>query len=199
MDEVEPTEGAVAVAEPLSEEQIQAQMIEAVQKMDWSAVKKLAAELDKLEKAKAAKVKTELQAKLAELTGKAKKAFDAVAIKLRDSGEYDGGDGFWYAMDFGEHETACRIVKTQRKAAGEGGGAAGKSSYISDPRKSSDMLATVGGDVMFAEDTEVTIDRQPHIMPAGTSLNEAYNYSTNGGWRNRVRMAILKAMDKAEA
>lgn len=177
----------------MTEDEIQAQMTKAVADGDWGTVKKLAAELDKLEKAKVATAKAELQAKLEKVTDKVKKTIDKAIQPLVDAGELDGADGIWYAYDFGDKLSSCRITKKQARAAGA---SAGKSSYVSDPRKSSDMLETVGGEVMFAEDTVVTIDKAEHTMPAGTTLKEAYDYSTNGGWRNRVRMAILKAMDK---
>jgi len=180
----------------LTEEQIQAQMIAAVTAGSWSEVKRLAAMMDKLAKAEEATKKAELQKQLESLTADVKREFDKVATKLRESGKYDGADGFWYADDFGEQQTSCRIVKKQAKATGAVAGS-GKSSYVADPRKSGEMLEVVGDTVMFAEDTTVTIDKEEHIMPAGTTLKDAYNYSTNGGWRNRVRMAIIKAMDKA--
>ena len=85
---------------------------------------------------------------------------------------------------------SCRLVKGKRSESG--GGGSGKSSYISNPAKSADLLAQVGNNVMFAEDTACTIDKVEHIMPAGTTFKEAYDFSTNGGWRNRVRMALLK-------
>lgn len=115
--------------------------------------------------------------------------------KMVDSGELDGAEGIWLAWDFGEKEEvginpACRLVKTGRKAGT--GEPSGKSSYIANPAKSADLLAQVGDEVMFEEDTTVTIDKVEQIMSQGTTYREAYDYSTNGGWRNRVRMALLK-------
>jgi len=182
----------------LTEEQIQAQMIEAVGKQDWQAVKKLAAELDKLAKAEQAKAKAELEQKLAEVTAEVKKAIDKATAPLIDKGVLDGADGIWYAYDFGDGVSSCRVQKKAARAAGAGG-SSGKSSYVADPRKSQDLLEIVGDAVMFAEDTTVTLAKEEHVMPAGTTLKEAYDYSTNGGWRNRVRMAILKAANKAQA
>ena len=179
--------------EPLTEEQIKAQMTEAVASGDWGTVKKLAAELDKLAKAEAARAKAELQSKLEQLSTKVKEIIGKALTKLIDSGELDGADGIWYARDFNAGDLVeVRLLK--KKASTGEGGSAGKSSYIVDPRKSADMLNVIGEQVMFAEDTVVTIDKQEHTMPAGTTLKQAYDYSTNGGWRNRVRMAILKAM-----
>ena len=42
-------------------------------------------------------------------------------------------------------------------------------------------------------DTKATIDKKEVTLPAGMTYQAAYDYSTNGGWRNRVRMAIAKA------
>ena len=57
---------------------------------------------------------------------------------------------------------------------------------------SKELLDKVGENVMFAEDTTRTIQKEEHIMPAGMTFKQAYDYSTNGGWRNSVRMALLK-------
>ncbi len=70
---------------------------------------------------------------------------------------------------------------------GSGGGG-----YISRPEKTHDLLNQVGNNVMFEVDTEVTIDKVRQTMKAGMTFKEAWDYSNNGGWRNRVRMAILK-------
>lgn len=145
-----------------------------------------------VEKAK----KETLLAALVETTKDARQAITKAVKGLVEGGKLDGAEGIWFSWDFGAIEEvgvnpACRLVKSGRKAATDGGGDA-KSSYIANPAKSSDLLAQVGDNVMFAEDTTVTIDKQENIMQAGTSFKEAYDYSTNGGWRNRVRMALLK-------
>lgn len=159
---------------------------------------KLVGQLSKLytkKEAEAEKAKRDaLQAELAAKTQDVKDKLDAVVRAMYDSGELDGADGVWYAWDFGESTkagTGCRLMKGKAKVAGEGGGS-GKSSYVANPTKSADLLAQVGSHVMFAEDTEVTIDKVTQTMPAGTTFKEAYEYSTNGGWRNRCRMALLK-------
>jgi len=109
--------------------------------------------------------------------------------------EMEGAEGIWFALDFGEKREkginpACRLVKSGKKASPGGGDS--KSSYVANPAKSADLIAQVGGEVMFEEDTTVTIDKAEQIMVAGTTYKEAYDFSTNGGWRNRCRMALLK-------
>ncbi len=205
---------------PLTEDEIKAQMTQAVANGDWSAVKKLAAELDKIAKAEAAKAKAELQTKLVALGNTVKGLMGTIVVfltqgspassddikryvsKLRElkGTELDGADGVWYANEFGTLPTgeSIRLMKGEARKAGTGGGAS-KSSYITDPRKSSDLLAIVGEQIMFEKDTTVTIDKAEHVIPAGTTLRQAYDYSTNGGWRNRVRMAILKAANATGA
>ncbi len=187
------TEEATTV---MTEDQIKLQMTDAVGKGDWSLVKKLAAELDKLSKAQAASAKAELLKMLAEKTLLIKETIDKAIAKYIDNGALDGADGVWYVKDFGEVSSSCRLTKAAKKT-GEGGGSASTSSYVTDPRKSADLIAQVGEQVMFEKDTAVTIDKAEQVMPAGTTLKQAYEYSNNGGWRNRVRQALLKAADKA--
>lgn len=170
-------------------------LLEAIGKAYKDKDMKLMGTLSKLYTKKEAEAEREkkaaLQQELARVEGDAKAEFDALAQELIDSGRFDGAEGFWYAKDFGEVASQMRLMKSARKATGEGGGS-GKSSYVANPAKSADLLAQVGARVMFAEDTEATIDKTAHTMPAGTTFKEAYDYSTNGGWRNRIRMALLK-------
>lgn len=175
------------------------QLLNAIGEAYASKNMKLMGQLSKLytkkegeeEKAK----KDALLAELISVTQETLATFHKLAEELEASGKLEGADGIWFAYDFGAIREkginpSCRLVKSGRKASGEGGG--GKSSYIANPAKSADLLAQVGGSVMFAEDTSVTIDKVEQTMPAGTTFKEAYDYSTNGGWRNRVRMALLK-------
>lgn len=127
--------------------------------------------------------------------------FTKLADKLVESGKLDGAEGIWFALDFGAIREkginpSCRLVKATRKTTGGGGGGggggSGKSSYVSNPAKSEDLLAQVGDNGYLNEDTVVTIDKVEHTLPAGTTYREAYEFSKNGGWRNRVRMALLK-------
>lgn len=174
-------------------------LLEAIGKAYAKKDMKLMGQLSKLYTKKEGEAeKTKKDALLAELvatTLTVKAKLTAIVDEMVDDGILDGAEGVWFARDFGAVEEvginpACRLVKTGRKATGEGSG--GKSSYVANPTKSADLLAQVGDHIMFKEDTQVTIDKQEEVMPAGTTFKEAYDFSTNGGWRNRVRMALLK-------
>lgn len=150
----------------------------------------------KAEQAQDKAKKDALLAELIEVTQMAKSELTKTVDKLVEAGKLEGAEGVWFVYDFGEKlevgiNPACRLVKSGRKATG-GGGGEGKSSYIANPTKSADLLAQVGEEVMFDEDTTVTIDKVEQTMLADTTYRQAYEHSTNGGWRNRVRMALLK-------
>ena len=149
----------------------------------------------KAEAAEQKDAKDTLLAALSETTTKLRKRIKKVIDEMKASGELNGAEGVWVAYDFGEIEEpginpSCRLIKSSRgKAAG---GATSTSSYVSNPTPSKELLAQVGTNVYFANDEEVTIDKVKHTMAAGTTYQEAHDFSTNGGWRNRVRMALLK-------
>jgi len=148
--------------------------------------------------AKAAK--EQLQAALVETVTAVRKTLKKTVQDMVDKKELDGAEGVWFVWDFGQIEElgvnpACRLTKTGRKTAVDGGGS-GTSSYTAHPAKSSELLDEIGGEVYFEDDTTVTIDKQEVTMAAGTTFKQAYDFSTNGGWRNRVRMAMLKKAGK---
>ena len=155
---------------------------------------RLATEAEKaVEKAK----KEALLAELVEITKSTRDTLARDINKLIEAGKLDGAEGVWFAWDFGEKEElginpACRLVKSGRKASS--GGGAVKSSYVAGLPSNKEMLAQAGDSTMFKDDTVVTIDKQEHTMLAGTTFQEAQDYSTNGGWRNRVRMALGKEL-----
>lgn len=161
---------------------------------------KLMAQLSKLyTKAEATEEKSKKDALLAELiavTAETAEGINAFVESLVEAGKLEGADGVWFALDFGAIREkginpSCKLIKSTRKATGEGT-STGKSSYVANPAKSAELLDKVGGNVMFSEETLVTIDKVEQTMPAGTTFKAAYDHSTNGGWRNRVRMALLK-------
>ncbi len=169
---------------------LEAQLKAAVTKGDYKAVRQIAKELDDAEKAQAA-AERELKLKaLADTTLKVKQKIDAVVQKMIDSKELDFADGVWYANDFGSTETSCKLMKSAVKTGT--GKSSGKGSYKPCDIPTSELLAKVGDNVMFPEATVVTIDKVEQTIPAGMTFSEALKYSTNGGWRNRVVMAIRK-------
>ena len=136
-----------------------------------------------------------MQKKLEAVTDKVLKAIKKAVQPIIDAGELDGADGIWYAQDFGEASATCKVIKSARKAGT--GTATGSSSYIAGFPPNKEMLELIGDQPMFTEDTTVTIDKQEVVMPAGMTFQQAQDYSTNGGWRNRVRQALGKAYTKA--
>ena len=159
-------------------------------KKDMKLMGKLSGIYAKKEAEEAKAQKDKLLAELVAKTDEVKKAFDKLAQQLIDSGKYDGAEGFWYVKDFGENLSGMRLTKGAKKASSEGG--SGKSSYVANPTKSADLLAKVGNNVYIKEATKATIDKSEVDLPAGMTFKQAYDLSTNGGWRNRVRMALLK-------
>lgn len=198
-EEDDNAEVTVVVAEinydAMTSEQVLEAMGEAFKAKDMKLVGRLSKLFTKKE-AEAEKTKRDaLQIELQKTVRDVRIRLSELVQELEDSGILDGADGIWFAYDFGDKRElginpSCRITRTQRKAASEG--SPGKSSYVANPAKSADLLAQVGDRVMFAAATTVTIDKVEQTMPAGTTFKEAYEFSTNGGWRNRVRMALLK-------
>ena len=179
----------------MAEDALRAKVKELVSADKWSEAKPYLNELDKREKAEKAKAKAELEKKLEAITSKIMKAIEKAVQPFIDNQELDGADGIWYARDFGDASASCKVIKSKGKA-GTGTGN-GKSSYIAGFPPNKEMMELVGDEVMFAEETKVTIDKQEHMMPAGMTFKEAEAYSTNGGWRNKVRMALGKAYTNA--
>lgn len=198
------TVGLEQPTEPNYEAMSLDEVLEAIGQAYKAKDMKLMGRLSKLHTHKEAdEAKTKKDALLAALvavTASTLKDFTDLADRLVDTGVLDGAEGVWFALDLGEVRQqgvnpSLRLVQRKRQPS-EPGSSSGTSSYIASPEKSGDMLARVGTQVLFTEDTVRTIDKQEHTMPAGMTLQKAYDYSTNGGWRNFVRMALLKADGK---
>lgn len=133
---------------------------------------------------------------LADITLKVKEAIDKTIDKLTATMPEDllkRMAGVWYARDFGDESASCRLTKSTPKASTSGAPkGTGSGSYVSVDVKSSELLDKVGSHVYFAEATTAKIEGVEVSFAAGTTLKEAWEYSSNGGWRNRVRMALLK-------
>lgn len=168
---------------------------------DSAANLKLMGQLSKLytkRDAEDEKVKKDtLLAELVKVTRETLIALKSSIDEMVEDGKLEGAEGVWFAYDLCEVVEAginpsCRLVKSGRKATGAGE-STGKSSYIPGLPPSAEMLKEVADQVYFAKDTPVDIDKKQYTMPAGMTYQEAYEFSTNGGWRNRVRMALGKA------
>ena len=150
--------------------------------------------------------KDALLAELIAVTQEALSEMTTAVDLMVEEGKLDGAEGIWFAYDFGAIREkginpSCKLIKGSKRAASGEGTGSGKSSYVANPAKSADLLAQVGEHEMFprmkpdgspADDVIVTIDKVEQTIPAGTTFKEAYEHSTNGGWRNRCRMALLK-------
>jgi hypothetical protein len=200
----------------MNEEQLKTAMTEAVTAGEWEIVKRLSARLADITKDAEKAAKEAFQKKLADvgtgikgifdkvmsvLTSGApptKEAVQAVSQAIRDFAktgkELDGADGVWFAHDFGDSSSGIKLVKSAKSTAS----GTSKSSYVADPRKSEDLLKEFGDKPMFpgaTEDVERTINKEKIVMSKAMTLNEAYKFSTNGGWRNAVRMQLIKIAD----
>ena len=179
----------------LSKDELFEALGQAYKAKDMKLMGKLSSLVAKAEAGEAKAAKEALQSALVEVTQETSREINKTIDKMIEAGKLDGAEGVWFAREFGVIEEvginpSCRLIKSGRKASS--GDSSAKSSYVAHPAKSAELLAQVGEHVMFAEDTERTIDKQAVTMPAGMTYNEAYAYSTNGGWRNSVRMALLK-------
>ena len=169
--------------------ELEAKLVAAAKAVDLKVVREVSRQLESAEKAKAEVERKAVMKVIDDLTKKVKGLLDKVVEVLKEKGELDKVDGVWYAADFGNASTSCRLLKSTPRAKSEG---KGQGSYISRPEKTTDLLNLVGGAVMFEKDTVVTIDKVEVVMKTGTTFKAAHDYSTNGGWRNSVRMALLK-------
>ncbi len=179
----------------MSTDQLLVEMGKAYESKDMKLMGQIAKVHTATEKVEDKVKKDALQSKLQEIVGETLKEITSLVDKLVDAGKLDGAEGVWFAYDMGEKREkginpACRLTKTSRRASTGTSGTSG--SYVANPAKSSELLEQVGDNVMFEEDTLVKIDKVEQTMKAGTTFNDAYKHSTNGGWRNRVRMALLK-------
>lgn len=185
---------AVAPAQPSADrEAMVAAREKAAAAKDWAAVVALSKKLESYDKEVAKAAEDARQAAVAGLTNEARNAFMAAAQKLLDTKRFDKCDGFWFVYEFGSlaKDVDIRLLKNTKpiRIAGSGG----SSSYVTSDTPSKDMLARHGSKVLFAADTERTVDKQKVTFKAGTTYQTAWDYSTNGGWRNFCRQELLKA------
>ena len=179
----------------MTEQELRDKAQELIGKGDWTEGKKVLTALNAIEKAQEAEKKAEAEKGRIERTQKVLAEMSKLAKKLFESEAFDNDDGVWFAWDRLEVEEkginpACRLVKTAKRAST---GGTGSGSYKAGYPPSEEMLKVVGDQVMFAEAVSRTIDKVETAIPAGTTYRQAFDLSTNGGWRNTVRMAIGKA------
>ena len=157
-----------------TQDKLLAEMRAAVDQGDFKAVSKISSEIAKLV---AAEEKAEKDAKatlLITTTGDVKKTLDKAVSKIietLDPAILAAMQGIWYANDFGEALTSCKLVKgAVRKAGGGGGG--GKKFNIT----TNELLSQFGGEIMNKETGETY--QQAHDSYTGEgSGNKRYNVS----------------------
>lgn len=202
-------------------EQLREAVGQSYQASDWKLMGKLSALLTKAETAVEAAKKTALQAELMAVTQSTRILLTGLIdlmskdetpdqeivkaiiqqVKAITGSELVGADGVWFAVDFGSIQEvginpSCRLLRSKPKAATKSGNASDRADSVTYDVKTESMLAEVGSEVMFTETTQVTIDHIEQTMPAGTSYQQAYDKSTNGNWRHKVRMALLKKTNR---
>lgn len=160
------------VVEVKTKDQLLAEMKVAMDSGDFKAVSKVSSQIAKVVAGEEKVEKDAKQAAVAKLTDVVKKAIDKAVKPFIDSGELDAADGIWYANDFGEKLTSCRLVKGAARKAGGGGG--GKKFNVT----TTELLTKHGAELMG--DT-------------GKTFQEAYDEDTGGNARYKVRMKLLKA------
>lgn len=167
------TQEAQAVAEEvLSEEQLQAKLVEAAKTGDVKAAVNLAGQLGKLQKANA---QAEQDAKLKALetvTDKVKTTIQRALKPLVDNKELDLADGIWYTQDFGEKLITCKLMKSATKARKSSNGGKGKVFDITTTE-----LLDKYGDEEYKE---------------GQTFNQAHESITEKNARFRIREKLLK-------
>ena len=158
--------------EPLTQEQLMAQLQTALTAGDYKAVATVSRQIDQRVRAGE---KAELDAKKAELDAMCEGVKDVLMgaiTPLVESGQLDKADGVWFSYDFGEQAPTVRLMKTTTRAPRAGGGGTGKKFDIS----TEDMLSKHGEEV----------------YKDGVTFRYAYNSNTDKNWRYAIRNKLLK-------
>lgn len=163
----------VAPAGIFTEDSLMSQLDIALKAKDFKAVAKASGELVKFQKAREA---AELEVKQKALEAVTKEVMAAIVKAVKpfvDAGKLDDADGIWYANDFGEAMTSCRLMKsTPRKArAGGGNGGGGKFAVSTN-----DLLEKFGS----------------QEYKDGVTFAEAYEADTDKNKRFAIRTKLLK-------
>lgn len=160
-----------------TQEQMMDELRKALDTQDFRQVQKISGDIAKAQASAEKALREASQKQLADVTEKVKGVLDKVITKLE--GEIDPEllkvmDGVWYARDFGENITSCRLIKSAAKAkTGGGGGGGGKKFSIT----TNELLAQ-HGDLLWGD--------------SGKTFNQLYEEAgTDGNKRYQVRMKLL--------
>ena len=161
--------------EPVTEEQLKAELQTALDSGDFKAVAQVSRKIDTIQKGKE---KAELEAKRALLEGMSNRVKDILMTPITaliEAGELDAADGIWFSYDFGDGEKTAtlRLLKTTTRAPRAGGGGTGKKFDVSTDA----LLAKYGG--------------EPY-KETGMDFKTAYDSNTDKNWRYAIRQALLK-------
>jgi hypothetical protein len=173
--------------------ELEQELMSAIDKKDYPAVRKLSAELDKATKGAEKAEQAAKEAALAALADKVKSIINKAVTKIVDSGEIDDADGIWFAWDFGEAAEAtgatCKLFKKAAKTSTGTGGGGKKFST------STDTLMEQFGDETIPEDKKPVLSYKVNgevKTASGMSYKEAYKLSTDGNFRYKIREHLLK-------
>ncbi len=162
-----------------SQEQLMAQLQEALKSGDFKLVAKVSGQLVKFQKEREQAELESKQAALMEVTQKVRASIEKLLDGMIDKGLLDLADGVWMNWDFGAQREvgvnpAVRLVKvasTRKPRTGGGGGGAAKYPRTEDlmPKYSSQMY-----------------------KDSGMTFQQAWESNTDKNWRYGIREAILK-------
>ena len=176
-EEVKTTTVAVA---PKTEQQLLDELGKAYAKKDFAEVRKIASELAKFQKETEKAEEAAKEAALVKMTAEVKAVLDKALAPLIASKRLDKADGVWYANDFGEKLTSCRLSKG--KATHKGGGGGGKKFDVS----TDDLLKQFGGSPFKVEGKDTA-----------QTIKAAYDSNTDGNFRYKIRTQLLKLAGKS--
>ena len=158
-----------------TKDQLLAELDKAMKSGEWKQISKISSEIAKVQAGAEKAAKDANQAALVGITEQIKGILDKAVAKFIDTvdGELLGVmDGVWYAQDFGENLTSCRVSKGAARKSGGGGG--GTKFNVS----TSELLSRHGSEMMG---------------DSGKTFQQAYDEDTGGNARYKVRMKLLKA------
>jgi len=155
-----------------SKEQLLAQLQGALDKGDWKLVSQVSGSVAKMAAAEEKAAKGQVQVMVAEHAVKIKALIDEALA------EYDFPvecDGVWYAWDFGDGVSGCRLTK---------GATATKRSTVSG----------MGAGKKYGVSTKELLDKFGDIVAEGAteSYSQSYESNTDGNHRFKIRVKLLE-------
>lgn len=167
------TEQPQAEIQPVTEEQLTADLDAARASGDWKQLAKAAEALVNFQKKREAAELEEKRKVLAEVAGKVEAAIMKALKPLVEGGVLDAADGVFFNYDFGEEKPVTRLMRSAPKAARTStGGGGGKKFDVS----TEDLLSKYGSEE----------------FKDGISFQAAWESNTDKNWRYAIRQKLLK-------